>query len=458
MTGMNKLKYFLNKYRERALQSPNFGTAAFWIAAFTTGVVSVGYSLAFRWGDDLFRRWTGLHRPLVWILPPVGFLASWLLVRRISPEAGGSGIPQVLAANDLNHKSHRAFVNRMLSLKVAGVKIASSLVCLAGGGAIGREGPTVQISASVFQVFRRLSRRVHPAHDSQPWIVAGAAAGLASAFNTPLGGLVYAIEELGMTHFQKMRVHLFSAVIIAGLVSQWLHGNYLYLGFPKLNPAGFSFLPLGVAVGVAGGLLGAVFGKILSWLVRKTAMIRKFSTAMLLALAGGLALSGLTFLDQRAAGSGKEIIMDLLFHGHTAGWPLVLLRFVSTLVTYVSGVAGGIFAPSLAIGAALGSVLARIFHSSNANLMILLGMIGFLTGVTRTPFTSFVLVLEMTDRHSAIFPMMLAAIAASSTAHFVDPRSFYEVMRERFAGMAETAGEPPPADQKEPSGNNAGKG
>jgi H+/Cl- antiporter ClcA len=328
------------------------------------------------------------------------------------------------------------------------VKIASSLVCLVGGGAIGREGPTVQISASIFQFFRRFSRKIHSSHDAQPWIVAGAAAGLASAFNTPLGGLVYAIEELGVAHFQKLRIHLFSAVIIAGLVSQWLHGNYLYLGFPQLNSAGFSFLPMAIAVGVTSGLLGAFFGKILSYLVQKTALIKKVSTAMLLALGSGLVLSGLAFLDQRAAGSGKEVIMDLLFHGQTAGWPLVLLRFVSTLVTYISGVAGGIFAPSLAIGAALGSAMAQIFHNPNANLMMMLGMIGFLTGVTRTPFTSFVLVLEMTDRHSAIFPMMLAAIGASSTAHFVDPRSFYEVMRERFIMLAEEE-KRPASPQKE---------
>jgi H+/Cl- antiporter ClcA len=380
-----------------------------------------------------------------------------MLVRWIAPEAGGSGIPQVLAANDLNQKHHRSFVNRILSLKVTVVKIVSSLVCLIGGGAIGREGPTVQISASIFQFFRRFSRKIHPTHDAQPWIVAGAAAGLASAFNTPLGGLVYAIEELGVTHFQKLRIHLFSAVIIAGLVSQWLHGNYLYLGFPQLNSAGFSFLPMAIMVGVASGLLGAVFGKILSYLVQKTAMIKKVSMAMLLALGCGVVLSGLTFLDQRAAGSGKEVIMDLLFHGQTAGLMLVLLRFVSTLATYVSGVAGGIFAPSLAIGAALGSAMAQIFHDPNGNLMMMLGMIGFLTGVTRTPFTSFVLVLEMTDRHSAIFPMMLAAIGASATAHFIDPRSFYEIMRERFVLLAEKE-KSPVSPQNESFENTPGLG
>lgn len=437
MLELKSIKNILLKFQSTILKSPNFGTAIFWISAFAAGLVSVGYSALFRLGEDLFRYLTDANPYLVWLLPPVCFSLSWMMIRWIAPKAGGSGIPQVLAANELTNEKHKTFVNQLLSLKGAVVKIASSLVCLIGGGAIGREGPTVQISASVFQFFRRFSRRIHPSHDARPWIVAGAAAGLASAFNTPLGGLVYAIEELGLTHFKKLMMPLISAVIIAGLVAQWLLGNYLYLGFPKLKPAGFNFLWLAIVTGFAAGLLGAFFGKILSYLVQRTTTIKKTSTALLLAAGSGLVFAGLTFLDKQAAGSGKEVIIDLLFHGQTAGLMLVLLRFFSTLITYISGVAGGIFAPSLAIGAALGSALSQFFHSPHANLMILLGMIGFLTGVTRTPFTSFVLVLEMTDRHSAIFPMMLAALAASAIAHFIDPRSFYEVMRDRFVDMAE---------------------
>lgn len=428
---------FITEIQNNIIKSRNFGTAVFWIAAFATGAISVGYSYLFRWGEALFRHLARGHAGMIWLVTPACFLASWLLVRWMAPEAGGSGIPQVLAANALTQEKHRGVVDHLLSLKGAAVKIASSLLCLAGGGSIGREGPTVQISASIFHFFRRFSRRMHPDHDSKPWIVAGAAAGLASAFNTPLGGLVYAIEELGMPHFQKSRMPLISAVIIAGLVSQWLHGSYLYLGFPKLKSAGFSFLPLAIAVGVSGGLLGAIFGKILTVMARKTAAIKRASTAILIAVGGGVILAGLAALDQRATGSGKEVILDLLFQGHTSNLALVGVRFVSTLVTYCSGVAGGIFAPSLAIGAALGSVMAQFFHCPHANLMIMLGMIGFLTGVTRTPFTSFVLVLEMTDRHSAIFPMMLSALGAVAAARFVDPHSFYEAMRGRYLESAE---------------------
>jgi H+/Cl- antiporter ClcA len=120
-----------------------------------------------------------------------------------------------------------------------------------------------------------------------------------------------------------------------------------------------------------------------------------------------------------------DVITGFLFRGQTSSALLVLARYFGTMISYLSGAAGGIFSPSLAIGAAVGAWFTQIFHTQHPNLMVLLGMIGFLTGVTRTPFTSFILVLEMTDRHSAIFPMMLVALVAQWMAHLTDQDSFY---------------------------------
>jgi H+/Cl- antiporter ClcA len=122
----------------------------------------------------------------------------------------------------------------------------------------------------------------------------------------------------------------------------------------------------------------------------------------------------------------------LLFKGEKSTWDLPFLRAIGSLTFYVSGAAGGIFAPALAAGACTGSVLDSLFHTGSANLLILLGMAGFLTGVTRTPFTAFVLVVEMTDHHVAIFPIMLSALAAELVARPLDKESFYEWARRRF--------------------------
>jgi H+/Cl- antiporter ClcA len=232
--------------------------------------------------------------------------------------------------------------------------------------------------------------------------------------------------------FHKIRTALISGVIVSGLVSQWLIGSYLYLGYPSINRVGFSFLPIAIINGVATGALGAMFGKLLLNLVNRRLAIKDNSKLITLTLATGLIMASLNFLDSRASGTGVSLITDFLFGSDRSDLKLIILRYFGTIVSYLSGAAGGIFSPSLAIGAAVGSFLSRFVGADYNNLMILLGMIGFLTGVTRTPFTAFILVLEMTDRHRAIFPMMMAAVSAQWVAHLIDNHSFYEHMKVRY--------------------------
>lgn len=329
-------------------------------------------------------------------------------------------------------EANRPFVNRLLSLRTAAVKAVSSLLCVIGGGAIGREGPTLQISASIFYFVGRRLRRFVPKMSDQTWVVAGAAAGLASAFNTPLGGIVYAIEELGLVHFQKIRTALLSGVIVSGLVAQWLLGSYLYLGFPSLTQITFSFLPIGILNGLISGLLGASFGRLLHYLLKMRLAYKETSRLALVTALSGIVMAVLIIIDRRDSGPGIELTTAFLFKNETSSPLLTVIRYIGTMAAYLSGAAGGIFSPSLSIGATVGSYLSTFMGSDHANLMVLLGMIGFLTGVTRTPFTSFILVLEMTDRHLAIFPMMLAALAAQWISGFVDSKSFYEHVKEIY--------------------------
>lgn len=412
----------------------NLQNVALWISAVSAAAMAVAYALAFRYFESAARNYLSAERGYwAFVVTPVAFALAWWVVRRFAPEAAGSGIPQVMAANETPYEGEgRAKVDTLLSLRTMFVKIVSSLLAVVGGGAIGREGPTLQISASLFHFFGAQVRRVLPSTSEQTWIVAGAAAGLAAAFNTPLGGIVYAIEELGAVHFHRVRTALLSAVIIAGLVAQWWIGNYLYLGFPALQDIGFPFLPWALAVGLITGLLGGVFGRLLYILASLRAGLTGWRKPLLVTLACGLVMAGLMQLSTHASGPGLELMQGLLFHGEKAGPLQVAIRFVATMVSYLSGAAGGIFAPSLAVGAAVGSWLTELLGTQHPHLMVLLGMIGFLTGVTRTPFTSFILVLEMTDRHSALFPMMMTAVAAQSAAHFIDETGFYEHMKARY--------------------------
>jgi H+/Cl- antiporter ClcA len=419
-------------FRKLLSDYANVQAVSLWIAALLTGIVAVGYAQIFKSFELLFFSSLQTNPWLAFVAPPAALFVSAWLVKRFAPESRGSGIPQVMAAIDLEYEGpHKPFVDKLLSFKVLIVKIFSSLIAVLGGGAIGREGPTLQVSASIFHLCGRFVRRFYPQSDEKIWVIAGASAGLASAFNTPLGGIVYAIEEIGRDHFQKVRTVLLSSVIISGLVAQWLLGSYLYLGYPKLQAIELSVLPYAALVGIITGTLGALFGKALFQLTRLS--WRKHWS---FALVCGLGLGGLIYFEPLSSGSGVIAINDILFNNKVAEFHLFLFRAAANMLTYLSGAAGGIFSPALASGAVIGSYLSDIFGSGQSQLMALLGMIGFLTGITYTPFTSFILVLEMTDRHSAIFPMMLTALVAHGGARAISQFSFYELLKEQYLGRA----------------------
>jgi H+/Cl- antiporter ClcA len=217
--------------------------------------------------------------------------------------------------------------------------------------------------------------------------------------------------------------------LISGLVSQWLVGSSLYLGYPPVGQVRFSLIPIAIAIGALGGALGGFFGASifkLQLLIGQRLHLFKLKTGLVVALACGVIVVGLGLVDARAMGPGNHLISEIMAGNTPAGLETVLVRFATTLASYLSGCAGGIFAPSLALGASLGGWVASWSHSASAVLLALLGMIAVLTGVTRCPFTSFVLMVEMTDRHSAIFPMMLTALVADGSARLFGHDSFYE--------------------------------
>jgi H+/Cl- antiporter ClcA len=140
-------------------------------------------------------------------------------------------------------------------------------------------------------------------------------------------------------------------------------------------------------------------------------------------------------ITDKALGSGKEYMLNVLFSSDKySAWYIPLLRISGSLLSFTTGVAGGVFAPALSSGASIGSVLAHWFHTSatESNLLILCGMVGFLTGVTRTPFTASILVLEMTDRHNVIFQLMLAGMVASIVSILIDKHSLYDHLKFQY--------------------------
>jgi len=267
-------------------------------------------------------------------------------------------------------------------------------------------------------------------------IITGAAAGLAAAFNTPLGGIVFAIEELTKTHFSYFKTAIFSSVIIAGLTAQGILGPYLYLGYPKIDGLS-AYIFLGVIiVAIMTGLLGSGMAKVMLAIFKWKARFKFNKEHILYLVCCALILSGLAIaVNDSVLGSGKDVMERVLFTSDKySNWYSPLLRIVGPVLSFTSGASGGVFAPALGAGASVGSLVSGWFRLSdaNTNLLVLAGMVGFLTGVTRSPFTSAILVLEMTDRHNVIFHLILAGMIASMVSMLIDKHSFYDHLKVQY--------------------------
>lgn len=425
-----------NQVRTNVLQA-----FPFWIASLLTGLIAVAYTRLFGYAETLLLSMVQPNRWTIFLLAPVCFLLAWLCVVWFAPNARGSGIPQVMAAIELATPKHEKKIDRLLSFRILLTKIASSLLMVLGGGAIGREGPTIQISGSLFYIIHRWIPKSWPRLSNQGFILTGAAAGLAAAFNTPLGGVVFAVEELARIHIRYFRTALFSAVIIAGMTAQAFLGPYLYLGYPDVRQLPFRIFAAVAVTALIAGILGSLMCKLILKLMHWKRRFNRTKTVLFIVVAGLLVASFAFFVNDQILGSGKELMNHLLFTDEKhSSWLTVLLRSLGPVISFNIGASGGVFAPSLAAGASVGAYVAGLFSfmGSNANILILTGMVGFLTGVTRTPFTSAILVLEMTDRHSVIFHLMIAALLSNLAALVVEKHSFYDQLKKSYVEEAVT--------------------
>lgn len=438
-----QLKRSFDRIRNEQFKKNLLQAIPFWFASVLTGLAAVAYAKLFVLAEDIALWVFHYNIWLLFALTSICFVVAYLLVFKFAPYAKGSGIPQVMAGISLSGPKTDGIVDRLLSLRVIVVKVISSLVMALGGGAIGREGPTIQISASIFRAVNGILPNWWPKVAKRNMIVTGAAAGLAAAFNTPLGGIVFAIEELTKTHFSFFKTAIFSSVIIAGLTAQAILGPYLYLGYPKVdNTSGYIFFGV-LLVAVIAGLLGSLMAKFILLVLRWKARLKSLRSNLYYVIACAIALVILAILfGENALGSGKQVMETALFtserHAH---WYVPILRICGTVVSFTTGAAGGIFAPALAAGASVGSVIGGWFNLSetNTNLLILAGMVGFLTGVTRSPFTSAILVLEMTNRQTAIFSLILAAMVASLVSMLIDKHSLYDRLKVQYVKDLEQA-------------------
>lgn len=402
----------------------------FWIAGSLTALIATMYAKLFALAESYSLQMYDKLDLWFILIPPLFFFLSWILVHKYAPRANGSGIPQLMASIELLHSKKDRFVERLLGFRIIVIKIISSLLGVLGGGAIGREGPTLQISGSIFSLFTK-HWKFSEIQNKSAFIMAGAASGLASAFNTPLGGIVYVVEELAKSHLNTFRTGVLHAVIFAGIISQMIMGPYLYLGFPKIADFNGMFVVQYILISSAAAIAVIVFSYLLKVLVKKRNELRKIRSHLLIAIFSGLLFSlYAVFISKAALGPGKELLNHLLFSNESASLLDVVSRFLGSLFTYANGGSGGIFAPTLSLGGSSGSYLDHLLNFNIGPLAVLIGMTAGLAALTQSPLTSFILILEMTDRHRAIFPLMLAAIIGHGLSKLILKHSFYEYVCE----------------------------
>lgn len=426
---------WLANHRLREVLNPdkttNFARAhsALWLSAALVALFSAGYAKLFLLCEHFVATVLAPRPEFVFVAAPLGFLVSRLTMEYFCPPAGGSGIPQVIAAIHLEKDGGEDHAKRLLPRRMIAAKVFGSCAALLGGGATGREGPTLQISASIFRWIDSLLPKDWPRVRRTHLLIAGSAAGLAAAFNAPLGGVVFAIEELGREHLNIFRSSLLQAVIVAGLGAQILLGSYFFLGHPTMPAFSAALLPPVFAVALACGLAAAFFTGTLLRLNRVLRSIPRRSSRLAFTVAGGFVFAALCWLCGPATlGSGKPMIEGLL--GETSdpvSLTLLAGRLLGPIITYASGIIGGIFVPALAMGAALGSA-AGTWLASSPHLLALAGMTSFLTAVTGSPFTSAVLVQEMTGASDQVLFLMLAAWTSHGVARLFRRLSFYETL------------------------------
>jgi H+/Cl- antiporter ClcA len=402
----------------------------FWAGALMTGVISAGFAVMADEAQGLFFSVTGGVGWQMWlplVITPIGMVICALAADVYFPGSQGSGIPQAIAARHLRDDHERSY---LLSIRLVLGKIALTIVGLASGASIGREGPTVQVGASLMLLSARLGGMAH----AKGLILAGSAAGIAAAFNTPLAGIVFAIEEMGRSYNARTNGVVLSAVIIAGVASLGLTGSYTYFGFTREVAHFPSDWLLVIACGVAGGAFGAMFSRltlvITRWMRRsKFEKIRKLvavaAAAGLIVAVIGIATGGMTF------GTSYVQARDAV-EGTSLPWYFFIGKFVVTLASSVSGIPGGLFAPSLAVGAGLGSAIGALLGSS-AGLSAVLGMSGYFAGVVQAPMTAFVIIVEMTGNHDNVVPVMAAAMIGYGTSRLIAPEPLYHALSRIWA-------------------------
>ncbi|WP_051625757.1 chloride channel protein [Kozakia baliensis] len=418
-------------------------TLTYWLGAILVGVVAVSFAEAADWAARARGRLVHWNPYVMLAIIPAGLALSTWLTRRFFKGAQGSGIPQTIATL---HIADFRLIDRVLSTKIAFAKIVLTTFGLLVGASIGREGPTVQVGASVMHAFSRLlgTSNVTARRGA---ILAGGAAGVSAAFNTPLAGVVFAIEELSHSFEQRTSGTMLTGVVLSGVTAIALVGNYTYFGHTDVDvPIGTAWIAV-LTCGIVGGVAGGSFSAIL---IRASkgipGAVGRFIAQRPVAFAAccGLALAILGLISHGASyGTGYAQARAIIDGSEHYPASFFILKFLATIISYCSGIPGGLFAPSLSIGAGIGGWIEQYLPHTTPGAVVLLGMVAYFSAVVQAPLTATVIVMEMCDNQQVTLALMATSFLAFGVSRMICSHALYGALADRFMEATQKTSPPP---------------
>ena len=415
MSEYSKSFFSLKSWKQRLV---------FWLGAVIIGLLISTMTLLSEWASEFYRSVSLAYPWFNFVVAPFGLALTAWITFRFFPGSQGSGIPQVKTALELPHTAEERA--KLVSFRIAIGKTFLPIMGLLSGASVGFGGPATHVGASLMSAIGRVFK-FPPHYMEKGLLLAGSAAGFAAMFSAPLGGIMFAIEEMGRTLEARISTLVLTAIIFSGVTAYSILNHTIYFTDNTLSlPWGESWLAIPLC-GITGGLLGAIFSKII---VSGQAYLKRFKFPIVgIAFVCGIIIALLGFLSHgESFGTGYQLAKNILQDKATIDPLFPLYKMLATIATCFSGIPSGIFVPSIATGAGLGLNLANWFPIAPTSVMILLTITAYFAGMLQSPLTSFVVVLEMTHSHDLSIPLMTAAFLASGTSKLINHEPLYRAL------------------------------
>jgi H+/Cl- antiporter ClcA len=424
--SLNALKQLITTTRQEGWTWALFSTLALVTIAVTILFV-YGYSAVFHWCEVFAKRTAGESPLLHVLLTPLCFLFGAGICWKFVPHAVGNGVSKVREAIS-KFGQPDSEIEPYLGGKQIVVKSIASCIAVLGGGALGREGPVVHLSAALFWLFGRHVQRWIPKFDLQHWVIGGSAAGFAVAFHAPVAGLIFAIEELYDTYLVHGKLMTLWLVLLACVTQGLILPMTPLFAFIPMNHEWQSQLVLillvAVLCGVGSSILMLTSEKVQAYVQKRfsfwaVALVCGLVVGIIGALLGGKTFGGGVITIQQAMAVPEPVIHLRELIG----------RLLNTFLSVLSGNAGGLLGPSVVLGASIGSVIGDWFQLVDVRLLMACGMAAFLSGLMSIPLTAAVLVFETTGQSGFLLAYFVAAMVghlASGTVRTLFKQSFRE--------------------------------